>query len=1079
MTRLIIMPKYSAVLVALILSVLAVLTGLASVAAAQPMPLQPGQPAETPAAVWTARFDPPVVEAGGTVTLELVQHIPDGYHGYVIGTPDSGGMETVVDDDKLPGLTRSGEWQQPATEEFQGHPVLFGTCVFRRELKVASDIGLGVKQIKLTLISMICDEDQCYPPKEISLPLVLTVKGAAQPTAKPVTFAPGEPNAAVWTFEVVPATLAPGETGQLRVRVTMPEGHHTYTYTAVPMGDMSEPMATRVVPDVSGAAGVTVNTGGIQENHATFTEFDEVVVGPTGEFTMPITVAADAAAGARELKVTIQFNECDHMGCFPPVTHTASVPFTVGAAAPPSGPPADALTFAPGGDLSAHWTFWTEPAVARRGETVKLHAKVEVAEGHHTYLPKKNADDPMGTELAPDWASAAGLSANGAATFSGHSHDLFGETVVGPDGTFTVPMLIAKDAEPGKRTLKVKLVFNECDEMQCWPPVTHEFEIGLEISDAAAVEPSINVVPPPATGGTNSTGTGGTTTSPSGKGNDTSALEFPPIDWAQLFPFLGMAFLGGIILNLMPCVLPVLGIKVLGFVEAAHDSQTTPLVHSLAFTAGVLAAFWALAAVMVGLQLAGSAAGWGFQMSNPIFVYILIVFLIMFALNLFGVFEIGTSLQSMAGGVKKKSGLTGSFVTGITATIVATPCTAPFMGSALGFTSSQPPLVTVLILTMIGLGMSAPYIILAMSPALLKRIPRPGPWMVSLKQLMGFLLLAFIPWLLWLYTGLVGRTPMMWSMVGLVVACIGAWIYGKWYTPMHMPRTRQISLGLSAFLGMGSLFFGVAFALIGYLVPEQPAAGPSENAPVVAVEGELPWQPYDKKKLAELRAAGTPVLVDYTADWCLTCQQNARNALNQGETIEYFRQHGIIAMVADYTKTPANLTADLKAHGRRGVPLVLYYPPNGAEPIVLPNIMLGPGAALDPIKEADAKAGPVGKLPWRTHDPAMVAGLRESGQPVLVYYWDSWGLVPMTNMRQGLDQSETIAFFAERRIVPVTADFTRTPDWMVAELQQFGRRGTPLGVYYPADGGKPVMLPNLLLGPDDVISTIEAAERHP
>ncbi|MGE0431724.1 MAG: protein-disulfide reductase DsbD domain-containing protein, partial [Planctomycetota bacterium] len=889
--------------------------------------------------------------------------IPDTLHGYIIGTPDSGGLESLVDVDKLGPdvLAIAGAWQQPTTVQHRGQPVLFGAAVFRMPMKVLPTAKPGVHRLKLTLTFGVCNDDTCFPPKDIALPIGLHVLEAAAGAGThdaaagtagpaPVIWNPGadDPelqNKAVWSLAVHGSTLMVG--------VTLPEGYHTYKYSALPMGDMNAAMETRIV--VESSEGVKLGSGPVVENHKMFDEYGEMVVGPEGDYRLPLAIPAGLAPGEHTLNVTIQFNECNHEGCFNPLTKTIAVPFVVGASAPVVSEPTAKLEWVPGSEgVTAQWKVWLDRKTVHRGETVNLVASIEMAPTNHSYLPSTGASDATGTKITPDWASVKGLTAGGPLKAAGDIHDdpTVGP-VLGPQGTFTLPIKVAADAPFGEQKLKFEISFVECEEGSCYPPEMTTLEIAFAIEELPGGTPITDT--PPAGAGTTTTGTTGT-----GGGTDPNApaTDEQPLDMNALIPFLGMAFLGGIILNLMPCVLPVLGIKVLGFVESAHDSETSPVVHSLAFTFGVMLSFWVLAGIMVSAQAAGKAAGWGFQMGNPVFVFVLITFMILFAMNLFGVFEVGTSLQSLAGGrKKKKSGLSGSVVTGITATLVATPCTAPFMGSALGFTSTQPPIVTVLVLTMIGLGMSAPYIVLSASPALLKRIPKPGPWMVSLKQAMGFMMLAFVPWLLWVYVKLVGRDVMLWSMVAIIVVCAGGWVYGRWATPLQTARTRYAALAMAMVMVLGSTVWGAFQSNV-----EPPATSGGVETHTRA-PNELPWEPYNVEKLAQLRAAGTPVLVDYTADWCLTCKSNARSALNVPETLEYVRAHGIVPMEADYTRTPDDLTADLKKHGRRGVPLVLYYPPNGAEPIQLPNVMLTPSAALDPIREADAKAGVTGALP--------------------------------------------------------------------------------------------------------------------
>ncbi|MGH1364785.1 MAG: protein-disulfide reductase DsbD family protein [Calditrichia bacterium] len=395
--------------------------------------------------------------------------------------------------------------------------------------------------------------------------------------------------------------------------------------------------------------------------------------------------------------------------------------------------------------------------------------------------------------------------------------------------------------------------------------------------------------------------------------------------WWALFS----AFVGGMILNVMPCVLPVLSLKILGFVEQAGEDSSSVFKHGLVFMFGVLASFWVLAGILIALQAGGEQLGWGFHLQSPIFVVVLIVFLFLFGLSLFGVFEIGTSLMGVGQGAEK-SGFTGSFMSGVTATVVATPCTAPFMGAALGYALSQPPWVSMMIFTFLGLGMAFPYVLLSSSPALLKFVPRPGVWMESLKQFMGFLLMATVVWLLKVLGDQSGLDTVMIMLVSLVIIAIGGWVLGRWGNIARETKTRLIGQVLATALVVG----GLAFFFM--LKP-----GKSVNP--------IEWQDFAPGKVEELRQLGKPVFVDFTASWCLSCQANKKFAIETDEVEAAFKEMGVNAVMADWTSRDADITKALAEFGRNSVPLYVLYSADGSkEPIILPEI-LTPGILLDAL----------------------------------------------------------------------------------------------------------------------------------
>jgi thiol:disulfide interchange protein DsbD len=405
---------------------------------------------------------------------------------------------------------------------------------------------------------------------------------------------------------------------------------------------------------------------------------------------------------------------------------------------------------------------------------------------------------------------------------------------------------------------------------------------------------------------------------------------------------LGFAFIGGLLLNLMPCVFPVLGIKVLGFVEHAHGKPRVMRVQGLIYTLGVLVSFLALAGLMLALRAGGTQLGWGFQLQSPVVVTLLAALFFLLALNLSGVFEWGAFAQSLTANLSAQGRYADAFLSGVLASVVATPCTAPFMGAAVGFTLAHGPVLSLAVFLMLGAGMALPVLLLAMFPALLARLPKPGPWMETFKQVLAFPLYATVVWLAWVLGALGGIDAIFALLAGLVLIAMGAWLYGRW---RHASSRWQPALALVL------AATGVAVAWPG---PVQPAG--TEAAPV-ARAGELPWQAWSPEKVAELTASGRSVFVDFTAAWCVTCQVNKRIALHNDAVMQAFAARGLVPLKADWTRQDPRITAALAALGRNAVPVYAIYTPGTAAPRLLPEV-LTPALVLDEISKLPATSRP-------------------------------------------------------------------------------------------------------------------------
>lgn len=422
-----------------------------------------------------------------------------------------------------------------------------------------------------------------------------------------------------------------------------------------------------------------------------------------------------------------------------------------------------------------------------------------------------------------------------------------------------------------------------------------------------------------------------------------SGVSPPPL-WQMLF----YAFIGGLILNIMPCVLPVIALKVLGFVNQSRDEPGRVRTLGLIYALGVLVSFMALAGLIIGVKAAGRRAGWGMQFGNPQFLVILDVLVTLVALNLFGLFEVnpGGRVMNAAGTLASRHGAAGSFFNGVLATVLATPCTAPFLGAALGFAFTQSAGTIVLMFAVVAAGLAAPYVLLSWNPGWLKFVPKPGAWMERFKIAMGFPMLATAVWLFSLLPLHYGRRA-WWMALFLVVVACAAWVYGEFVQRGRAHR------GLAAIVVLLITLGGYTYAIEGQLRWRTPDADNAASPTARENPEGIPWQPWRPDAVAAARAAGRPVLVDFTADWCLTCQANKKFALEVPEVRDQLRKINAVALLGDYTRLPENITVELNRYGRAGVPLVLVYPKRSAEPpIVLPEA-LTPGLVMDALKKAD------------------------------------------------------------------------------------------------------------------------------
>ncbi len=401
-----------------------------------------------------------------------------------------------------------------------------------------------------------------------------------------------------------------------------------------------------------------------------------------------------------------------------------------------------------------------------------------------------------------------------------------------------------------------------------------------------------------------------------------------------LLAALAFAFVGGLILNLMPCVLPVISLKIMSFVHQSGQQPARIFMHGVWYTLGTLASFAALALAIVALRGAGMMVGWGFQFQSPLFLVLLSTIVLSMSLSMFGLFYLNIRTGQGLSGLSAQKGYAGSFFTGVLATVLATPCSAPFLGTAIGFAFAQPALVILAIFTTIGLGLSAPYLVLSARPNWLKRLPKPGAWMETFKQTMGFLMLGSVVWLVSIIAQQVGAAAIGSILAYLLIVSFAAFLWSNLAGPLaSLRRRRTVALCLAALVG-------VAFLTL--VKPVTDAAGTQNQSPTSgnATAQQVEFQPFSRSELDKQLAAGKVVFVDFTARWCLTCQVNEARAINTAAVKEAIARLEVVAIKADWTNPNEEIARLLAQLGRSSVPTYVIFPadPN-AKPILLSELI--------------------------------------------------------------------------------------------------------------------------------------------
>ncbi|CAN5411657.1 hypothetical protein BH10CYA1_BH10CYA1_01560 [soil metagenome] len=412
----------------------------------------------------------------------------------------------------------------------------------------------------------------------------------------------------------------------------------------------------------------------------------------------------------------------------------------------------------------------------------------------------------------------------------------------------------------------------------------------------------------------------------------------------SLLAYLALAFVGGMILNVMPCVLPVIAIKVLSFFEQARDEPARVRLMGLTFTAGIISSFMVLAGVVIALQATGRSVGWGFQFQYPGFLIAMSALVLLFAMSLFGLFYVSVPGQTKVDDLANKEGYSGTFFKGVLATILSTPCTAPFLGTALGFAFAQPWWTVALIFFTIGLGMSLPYLLLTAKPEWMRFMPKPGVWMEKFKESLGFVLLATVAWLLGVLGSELGIEGIIGTTYFLIALAFAAWLVGR-FTDLTSEQGRKITVYSISTAIVAAAFYFFVYPLPGIGLKAQPVEKANSDSPIK-------WQPFSVDALDKQLSEHKTVFLDFTADWCLTCKFNEKTVLDSAPVVEKIKALSVVPMQADWTVQDPKITALLNKFNRSGVPLYVIFPANKPnQPIVLPEV-INQQMVLEKLEEA-------------------------------------------------------------------------------------------------------------------------------
>lgn len=703
---------------------------------------------------------------------------------------------------------------------------------------------------------------------------------------------------AKWSLGKNKVSGAPGQTVNLQVSAEIKSGWHLYSIKTY---EKDGPLPTRftVEPkELVGLGDVILQTKAKEKMDPGFNMKVELLDG-TAQFTVPLRIKPEAKPGSHEITLVAHSQACSDKTCLPPMEDKLAFTLEISDAPAPRKK-----------REKVDWSLDSDRVTAPPGGTVQLAVKGEILPGWHVYSIKDLGDDgPLPTEFTVEPEDRLEVLAPTLETPPKVKMDPgFNMEVELLEGTarLAVPIRVKGSAPAGEISATLTVNAQACSDKTCLPP--REYKIPFTLTVAGEKVAVSDEAP---------------TKTATDQGGGATSGE-PKSIWLMLW----FGILGGLILNVMPCVLPVISLKIFGLVKQAGESRGMVMKHGLVYSLGVWFCFMVFAGVIIALKHSAQAVGWGFQFQSPIFVAILAAIIFCFGLSMVGVFEItmlGMAQMEKASG---KEGLSGSFLHGLFATILATPCTAPFLGPALGFAFSQTDLIIIAMFTAIALGLASPFLVLAFVPAWTRFMPKPGAWMNTFKEVMGFLMLGTVIWLLSTLIKQVSETSFIQFLVFLIMVAVGCWAFGKWGSAVAATRTKWTTRIIILVVLAVSANWLLAF--------EAKKSSADGTHTISGIE----WHPFSEAFVKKQSEEGRPVFVDATADWCATCKVNENGVIYTDEISGLLKELNYVAVKADYTLQDEAITAWLKKHGRAGVPLYVVVPPKRFDDrVVLPEIL--------------------------------------------------------------------------------------------------------------------------------------------